>query len=431
MASGGVTDTSSATIDEAMLRQIMEDLDADGDGEVSKEEFKVPWMKLFPKLTPEQFDKVWDEIDEDGDGNLSYEELAKYYGFNLSPSSKRSGGGGAAEMTDEQILEALQLSATLEEMQREKEDRKKAKEAAEKAEAEAAEEAKRGLNKRGSRLRSVSGGSGSDGLRRASIHAPPQGQDREKKKTSSGIETVKMPTKVTFDNSDPDVNFMQLCELGDEKGIEEALKNKDQRIRIEDDKGEMPMHKLARMGCLEAIRDLMDKLQKTESVKIDLNWQDKQGKTPIFYAIEFGHSKLVQLLLDRGSEIMIENNNGWTILHTAVNSDRHEICQVILSHPRVVKQKRRLVDATDKSERTALHIASFKSKEGDMVTLLLRNGADASAQDASGNTGMKLAEKTGRRKSKELLEEHMHAALAHAKLGISAVNAFKVPEKKS
>ena len=66
-----------------------------------------------------------------------------------------------------------------------------------------------------------------------------------------------------------------------------------------------------------------------------------------------------------------------------------------------------------------------------MVTLLLRNGADASAQDASGNTGMKLAEKTGRRKSKELLEEHMHAALAHAKLGISAVNAFKVPEKKS
>ena len=38
MASGGVTDTASATIDEAMLRQIMEDLDADGDGEVSKEE---------------------------------------------------------------------------------------------------------------------------------------------------------------------------------------------------------------------------------------------------------------------------------------------------------------------------------------------------------------------------------------------------------
>ena len=142
---------------------------------------------------------------------------------------------------------------------------------------------------------------------------------------------------------------------------------------------------------------------KCDAVKIDLNWQDKQGKTPLFYAVEYGHLKVVQLFLDRGSDIMVENNNGWTALHTAVNADRLEVVELILAHPRVVPQKQKLVDAADRSRRTALHIASFKSKEGDMVTLLLRNGADANAQDASGNTGMKLAEKTGRRKSKELL----------------------------
>ena len=51
--------------------------------------------------------------------------------------------------------------------------------------------------------------------------------------------------------------------------------------------GEMPLHKLSRQGCLEATRGIIDILIKTDSVKIDLNWQDKQGKTPIFYAAEY------------------------------------------------------------------------------------------------------------------------------------------------
>ena len=44
-------------------------------------------------------------------------ELAAYYGFNISPTTKRS--GDASEMTDEQIMEALQLAATLEQLKEE------------------------------------------------------------------------------------------------------------------------------------------------------------------------------------------------------------------------------------------------------------------------------------------------------------------------
>ena len=43
------------------------------------------------------------------------------------------------------------------------------------------------------------------------------------------------------------------CELGDERAIAEALSVKDQAIRIEDDKGEMPLHKLARQGCVPSL----------------------------------------------------------------------------------------------------------------------------------------------------------------------------------
>jgi hypothetical protein len=407
--SGAVEDTDEALIDEDTLFQIMETLDVDGDGDVSKEEFMVPWMKLFPKLHRADFDKVWKEIDKDCSGTLSLPELASYYGFNLSPSAKRS-GDQTANMTDEQIMEALQLSAALQELAEEKEQRRKDKEK-EELDAVAAQLAAAQGGRRGGARRASAGGS--DGLRRGSVGAV-QGIDREKKKTLSGVSSVKMPTKVTQESEDPNVNFMHMCELGDERAIAEALKNKAQMVRMEDDKGEMPLHKLSRQGCIEATRGIIDILTKTDSVKIDLNWQDKQGKTPLFYAIEYSHEKLVQLFLDRGSDCMIENNNGWTVLHTAVNTDKVEMAELVLNHPKVSSQKQKLLDYDDKSRRTSLHIAAFKSKEGEMVALLLKHGADATAVDAGGNTGAKLAEKTGRRKSKELLDEHMAAAAAKA-----------------
>ena len=104
--SGNIDDADDALIDESTLFQIMDSLDIDGDGDVSKDEFMVPWMKLFPKLHRADYDRVWLEIDKDGSGTLSLPELAEYYGFNLSPSAKRK-GDQTANMTDEQIMEAL------------------------------------------------------------------------------------------------------------------------------------------------------------------------------------------------------------------------------------------------------------------------------------------------------------------------------------
>jgi len=424
---GSIKDVKEATIDQDTLLQIMEQLDKDGDGTVTKDEFKVPWMKLFPKLTATDFDVAWEKIDLDQSGTLSLNELATHYGFNLSPNAQRTGAGDA-DMTDEQILEALQMATTLADMQAEQDQRKKEKEEEAKKKAEEEEAAKQAANepkgRRGSvRRSSGSGGSGSDGLRRASVGAAGGAQDRERKKSLSGVATIKMPAKVTQSVDDPDIQFMQMCELGDKDAILAALKktgDAEQRVRMEDDKGEMPIHKLARQGEVESMREILDRLAKHEAVKQDLNWQDKQGKTPIFYAVEYGHDKLVKLFLDRGSDVMIENNNGWTVLHTAVNADKEATAALILEHARVEPQKKRLLETIDKSKRTALHIASFKSREGEMVSLLLKHGADSNAQDASGNTGAKLAAKTGRRKSKELLEEHMTAAITAAQSATAA-----------
>ena len=53
-------------------------------------------------------------------------ECAPATGFNLSPSAKRK-GDQTANMSDDQIMEALQLSATLAELAADKEQRKKDK----------------------------------------------------------------------------------------------------------------------------------------------------------------------------------------------------------------------------------------------------------------------------------------------------------------
>lgn len=394
---GSVTKVQEATLDKETLEAVMDSLDIDGDGKITKDEFKVPWKKLFPKLSNADYDTAWKGIDKNGDGELSLKELATYYGFDLTKKK----GESQEELSDEKIMEALQMQATLAEMQAEKDMKKKEEEEAKKKTSE---------EKGGSRRGSSTGNAAA----------------RERKKSSSGVATIKMPAKVTEDVTDQNVIFLQACELGDEKKILDIFKaSAEFDGRMEDDKGEMPLHKLARQGCMECVRELIDRSAKNEMVKTDLNWQDKQGKTPLFYAVEYGHVKIVQLCLDRGSDVMIENINGWTALHTAVNADKLDCAETLLVHPRVLPQKQRLLDASDKNERTALHVASFKSEGGEMVALLLKHGADPMAEDQIGNTGVKLAEKTGRRKSKELLEEHIQAAVKQAMPKIRAVNALK------
>ena len=77
------------------------------------------YLKSFPTGTDEEkkkakeaednYEDTWKKMDADGDGNLTVKELAKYFGFDFDSNN-------TMEMTDEQILEALQMQAALEEL---------------------------------------------------------------------------------------------------------------------------------------------------------------------------------------------------------------------------------------------------------------------------------------------------------------------------
>jgi len=354
------------------LEEMMAMLDRDGDGKVTKDEFMAPYKKLFPKVTDKDFNATWKKIDSSGDGVLQRKELAQYYGFSLDA---KGGAGADDEMTDVQILEALQMQTALAELQSQAEARRENSPSSQKAEPK--KESRRGSS----------------------------GTIEARKKNSSGVVTVKMPSKTTFEIADPNILFLQACELGDMKDIENRLKEPGTTVRVEDDKGEMPLHKLARIGDIRMIQKVLELSEKEAHLKTDINWQDKNGKSPVFFAADFKKLEVVKLLLDRGADPKIENNNGWTVLHSAANANARDICEAIVLHSRVdVKIKKVLVNLKDRQGRTPLHIAAFKAHE-DLVQFLLQHGADAGIADASGNTAGKLAGKSGRRKSKDLLDE--------------------------
>jgi Ca2+-binding EF-hand superfamily protein len=364
---------------EAMLSS----MDKDGDSRVDKAEFKVPYMKMNKGTTDEEYEKVWKSIDKDGNGILSVDELCSFFNVKLSPGF---GKDSNVEMSDDDIMKALQMQAALAEAEAERE----ARDAERKSKAE------------------------------EKVHGKKTSSDR-RKKNSSGVETVKMATKVTAKGGvDPLVTFLEACELGDAEDFKLAMKELNEKklsARVEDDKGENPIHKLARHGMKKEIRELLERCEKEDAgtakglAREDLNWQNKEGKTPLMLACQYGHAELVEMMCTRGADLLVTTALGATCLHEAVVSrsdKKKDVVTILIAQAEKNQMKKAFLNAADKTERRAIHAVMTTAgvaESDDIVKLLIDAGADLEAVDSAGNSATALASKTGRKKSKELLEE--------------------------
>jgi len=344
-------------------------MDMEGaDGRVTEDDFKVPYMKMHPDTKPEEYAALWQKIDKDGDGNLDCEELAEHFGFKFSDLAKdmaaiEDTNSRLSEMSDDQILEALLMEQTLRDLKKEEED----------------------LLAKGTKPQ-----------RKARLCS----RDEE-------VKVIKMPTKITCEKVPDEVELLMACEAGMEQDIIKLIE-KGTNVRIEEDKGEMPLHKVCRHGsikCVRAILDASEKISKGSKVK-DLNMSDRKGKTPLMISAEYKHEALMSYLLDCGANLKAEMSNGWNILHVVVNANNRDLLSKFLLHNHVVDQKKRLFLSTDADQRTPMHIAAFRCDE-DIVNILVSNGARLDLVDNAGNNPIKLAERSGRRKSREIMENHI------------------------
>ncbi|MFQ5789895.1 MAG: TonB family protein [Acidobacteriota bacterium] len=78
-------------------------------------------------------------------------------------------------------------------------------------------------------------------------------------------------------------------------------------------------------GQTDAIRKLL-----AESGKVDIDSRDEGGWTALMYAVKAGHDAIVELLLDAGASVHLENGVKETALHLAAQHGRVEAARLLL-----------------------------------------------------------------------------------------------------
>ena len=107
---------------------------------------------------------------------------------------------------------------------------------------------------------------------------------------------------------------------------------------------------------------------------------DRDGRTPLRIATFEGRAADVRSLLDSGADVNAADSGGRTALHFAAQEYRMEEAALLCGAGATV-------DARDRFGNTARWRATFESRgSGDLIRLLLSNGADPDASNDSGVT---------------------------------------------
>lgn len=110
--------------------------------------------------------------------------------------------------------------------------------------------------------------------------------------------------------------------------------------------------------------------------------------TPLILASYWGHSGVVEdLLRDNQTDVNAQDKDKWTALHEASNKGHSKVVEVLL-------QRQANVGMGKDDERTPLHLASKKGNE-DIVKQLLKAEANVDVKDKDGKTALHLASGAG------------------------------------
>ncbi|CAB0040589.1 unnamed protein product [Trichogramma brassicae] len=124
-----------------------------------------------------------------------------------------------------------------------------------------------------------------------------------------------------------------------------------------------------------------------QAVQIDI--QDEFGRTPLHLALENGHRKLTELLLRRGADPNLVDEQGFTALQHILlyeNINVYDLAGIFFEICDDIQQPVKL-DVRDKGGRTPLFMALRKAKK-NVSELLLRRGADPNVADENGLTAL-------------------------------------------
>ncbi|XP_067668072.1 serine/threonine-protein phosphatase 6 regulatory ankyrin repeat subunit A-like [Haliotis asinina] len=157
---------------------------------------------------------------------------------------------------------------------------------------------------------------------------------------------------------------MYAAEHGNKKVVD-LLVSKGCDLSVVDDQGRNILH----AACHSDNVDIVENLLSREVG--DIESRDKTGKTPVMYAVQHGNKKVVDLLVSKGCDLSVVDDQGRNILHAACHSDNVDIVENLLS--REVGD----IESRDKTGKTPVMYAVQHGNK-KVVDLLVRHGCNLS-----------------------------------------------------
>lgn len=118
----------------------------------------------------------------------------------------------------------------------------------------------------------------------------------------------------------------------------------------------------------------------------DVHVKDRDGRTALFHAVIDGRLQLARELIKAGADVNAQDRSGSAPLHFAAQEHRIAIAKGLLDNGA-------RVDIQDCHGNTPLGTAVFESRgRGQMITLLLRHGADKQLKNHHGVSPKDLAD---------------------------------------
>ncbi|KAK4180059.1 ankyrin repeat-containing domain protein [Triangularia setosa] len=140
---------------------------------------------------------------------------------------------------------------------------------------------------------------------------------------------------------------------------------------------------------------LVHLIYKIPSHEVDLDKNDKDGRTPLSHAAGKGHAAIVKFLCQEGANISSTDHYGWTPLSRAAANGHTAIVKFLC-------QEGANINITDRDGRTLLSHAA-ENGHTDILRLLHMKGADLNSRDAHKMTPVMYAAQKGYTDAFELL----------------------------
>ncbi|XP_071084799.1 uncharacterized protein [Haliotis cracherodii] len=209
---------------------------------------------------------------------------------------------------------------------------------------------------------------------------------------SESIQPRRAMTKSSSDKRQTDIDFHAACKAGDvgrvarflsgdqgnlngkdgngrtglmmaayqgHRNVVEFLVSKGADLTLVEKGGDTILHAACRGGDINIVKCVLSKDD------VDVNCTDKSGMTPSMSAARWGYTEVVKLLIRRGSNLQMVDDEGDTILHYACRGGHDDIAEYVLSRSAA------LINVKNRSGKTAARVA--KDEEHYLVYQRLKS----------------------------------------------------------